>query len=221
LERLGRCPVAAAVASSVLSLLTSKKGMCMSLKDKLRVRRAKEQQLRRHRALLIEGVRTHLLPALVKQGFEAAPLMHRGPVDRDFVLSFPSWGRLVRLRESGVDLIEIQLAPHQRAAFRINAGVVPSRSVPLESDEAVRWLNNEYFETHARPWLRPGLRALGLEPLGAWFSVWLWRHRRPVPRDYDKLALRVAGLVPEIELALRERKLGPHMRRIVIPSELG
>ena len=70
------------------------------------------------------------------------------------------------------------------------------------------------LETHARPWLRPGLRALGLEPLGAWFSVRYWPLRAPTQADYDKLALQVVGLLPEIELALREGKLGPHMRRM-------
>jgi len=77
---------------------------------------------------------------------------------------------------------------------------------------------HDHFETHARPWLRPGLRALGLEPLGEWFSLRLWRLRSPKEADYDRLALQVASLVPEIELALSEGKLGPHMRKIVIPT---
>jgi hypothetical protein len=42
----------------------------------------------------------------------------------------------------------------------------------------------------------------------------LRRFRSPVQADYEKLALRVAGLLPELELALREGKLGPHMRRL-------
>jgi hypothetical protein len=70
------------------------------------------------------------------------------------------------------------------------------------------------LETHARPWLRPGLRALGLEPLGAWFSVGYRPLRAPTQTDYDRLALQVAGLLPELELALREGKLGTHIRRL-------
>lgn len=50
-----------------------------------------------------------------------------------------------------------------------------------------------------------------------WFSLRFWRLRRAVQSDYDRLALRVAALVPEVELALTEGKLGPHMRRIVFP----
>jgi hypothetical protein len=55
---------------------------------------------------------------------------------------------------------------------------------------------------------------LRLEPPGGWFSLWLRWLGSPKQADYDKLALRVAGLVPEIELALSEDKLGPHMRRV-------
>lgn len=164
------------------------------------------------------------MPVFIKRGFAVTPLRHQGPVEREFELSFPSWGRLIRVRESGLDLVEIQLAPHRRAAFRINAGVVPRNGLttlgghrPAE-DVAVHWLN-EYFETHARPWLRPGLRAVGLEPLGAWFGVRQWPHRSPTQRDYDTLALRGAGCVPELEVALREGKLGPYIRRIVRPTK--
>jgi hypothetical protein len=76
---------------------------------------------------------------------------------------------------------------------------------------------HDHFETHARPWLKSVLRKVGFEPLGAWFSVWHWPCRSPAPADYDNLALWVADLVPEIDLALREGKLGPHVRRVVIP----
>jgi hypothetical protein len=171
--------------------------------------------------MLIESLRTHLLPVLIKQGFEVAPAVHRDPANRAFALSFPSWGRLIRHRAPGVDLIEIQFAPRRRAAFRINAGVAPKDGLmtltghqPAE-DVSVHWLD-KYFETHARPWLRPGLTTLGLEPLGAWFSVGHWPHRSPTQANYNKLALRVAGFVPELELALREGRLGPHIRRVVI-----
>jgi hypothetical protein len=50
-----------------------------------------------------------------------------------------------------------------------------------------------------------------------WFSLRFWLFRKPVQAEYDELALRVAGFLPEIDLALREDRLGPHMRRVVIP----
>ncbi len=166
---------------------------------------------------LIQSLRKHLLPIIIKQGFEVAPDVGGGPVDREVVLRYPL-GRLRRIREGSVDLIEIQLAPHRRPAFRIIAGVAPKEGLltftghwaaeNLHAD----WLD-ECFVTHARPWLRP----LGVELLGAWFSVWNWPWRSPTPADYDTLALRVAGYVPELEWALREGRLGRHVRRVVIP----
>lgn len=187
-----------------------------SLKEKYR-------SAKQRRDWLGQSVRTHLIPALIKQGFEVAPPQKLPqPVDRDFLLCFPPWGRLMRRREIVVDIIEIQFASYGRAAFRINAGVVPSDGLTTPSGQrpaeevGVHWLE-EYFETHARPWLRPGLRALGLEPLGAWFSIWCWPYQMPVKEDYVNVALRAASFVPELELALRERRLGPHIRRVAIP----
>jgi hypothetical protein len=52
------------------------------------------------------------------------------------------------------------------------------------------------------------------------FSLWLYYLRSPKQADYDKLALRVAGFVPELELALREDRLGPHMRRLVLLTKV-
>jgi hypothetical protein len=171
-----------------------------------RILKAKEQT-----ELLKQSLRTHLLPVLTNQGFEAAPPVPRGPVDREFVVSFPLWGRLIRARESGVDLIEIQFAPRRRDAFRINMGVSPKEGMATlkghwaAEDVLVHWLN-EFFEMYASSRWR------------IWFSVRQPLFRSRTQGDYDKLALRVAGLVPELELALREGKLGPHMRRIVIPQ---
>ncbi len=108
-----------------------------------------------------------------------------------------------------MDLIEIQFAPRRRAAFRINVGIAPKEGMMTltghwrAEDVHVHWLK-EFFEMYA------------LTRWRTWFSV---RHRLYRPRtqsDYDKLALRVAGLVPELELALRAGKLGPHMRRVAM-----
>ncbi len=177
----------------------------MTSKKRRGALKAKEQT-----ELLIWSLQTHLLPVLTRQGFEVAPPVHRGPVDREFVLSFPAWGRLIRARESGVELIEIQFAPRRRAAFRINVGVAPKEGMMTltghwrAEDVLVHWLN-EFFEIYA------------LSRWRIWFSVRRPLYRSRTQGDYDKLALRVAGLVPELELALREGKLGPHMRRVVIP----
>lgn len=193
----------------------------MTFKDKLQGRRAKEHRLREHKDLLVQSVRAHILPVFIQHGFSVAPRVRSGSGERKSADTFPFELRRAR-PDGGVDLVEIQFMTYQRAVFRINAGVAPKEGMmtvtghrPAE-EVCVHWLN-EYFETRARPWLRPGLRALGLEPIGGWLSLGFWRFRTPAQSDYDKLALRVAGFLPEVELALREGKLGPHMRRVVIP----
>jgi hypothetical protein len=178
-----------------------------------------KQKLRavgKNREWLIQSLREHLLPVLVKRGFEVRPLVQRGPVDREFVESFPL-GRLIRARELGIDLIEIQFAPYRRAAFRMNVGVAPKEGIMTftghwrAEDVAVHWLN-ESFDMYAFPRWR------------IWFSVWRWPGRSATQAEFDKLALRVASYIPELELALREGRLGPHMRRLLIerptPSEM-
>jgi hypothetical protein len=51
--------------------------------------------------------------------------------------------------------------------------------------------------------------------LKSWFSVRRWPWQTAVREDYERLALRVLGFVPELELALREARIGPHVRRMV------
>lgn len=120
-------------------------------------------------------------------------------------------GRLRRVREAGrVDLIEFEFARYRRAAFRIMAGVAPKEGLITHTghwaaeDVYVGWLN-EYFTMYDSRWRKK------------WFFVSRWRHQSLVQGDYEKLALRVAGFLPEIELALREGKLGPHVWRTLIP----
>jgi len=86
---------------------------------------------------------------LLNEGFSVAPLVHRGPVDRELTLGLPL-GRLLRTRKPGVDLIQSQFARYRRAAFRIMAGVAPSDGLMTitgrwaSEDVLVDWLN-EYF----------------------------------------------------------------------------
>jgi len=190
----------------------------MSFKKKLRARRAREQEGKRRKDLLVESVRTHLLPALIQRGFEAALRVHGNPAERKSVGIFP-FGLLRRARpDGGVDLVEIQFMTYQRAAFRINACAVPKEGMMTAgghrtAEELFAGGLHDHFETHARPWLRPALRVLRVEPLGEWFSVWSWPLRSP-KGDFDKLALRVVGVLSELELALRDGQLGPHIRRL-------
>jgi hypothetical protein len=204
------------VVSAILALML--RNARMPLVKKLKARRAQEREAKRRSGLLEESVKAHLLPSLGKRGFDPAPLTRPGPTDQKAVGSFPSWGRLVRVRESAVDQVEIQFSSYGRAAFRINACAVPREGMMTagghKSAEECLALGVHDLETHARPWLRPALRALRNEPLGQWFSLWRFPLRRPRQADYDRPALRAAAIIPELDLALRRQKLGPHMRRL-------
>jgi len=202
-------------------LLAMLRGKRMSFKDKLRSRRAREREAKRRKDLLVESVRTHLVPAFVRQGFAFAPRqVDPGAVERKAVGISP-FGQLQRARPDGkTDLVEIQFMTYQRAAFRINACAVPKEGMMTLSghrtaEECIA-LGVKDLYSHARPWLRPPLRALRLEPLGEWFSVWHWPFRALTKGDYDKLAMKAVGILPELESALRAGELGPHMRRLVM-----
>jgi hypothetical protein len=162
----------------------------------------------KHRDMLIKSLGLHLVPALVRHGFEPAPEVKRTPTDRESDLAFPL-DRLIRVRGEGVDMLEIQFAPHRRPAFRLNVGIAPKDGMMTATGHwpaekvCVHWLN-EFYEMYAYSRWRK------------WFSLPFLMIRRAVPADYEKLALTVSALLPEIELALRERKLGPHMRGVSI-----
>lgn len=182
----------------------------MTLNDKHPARRANQHKLRKHRDLLLESVRTHILPILIQQGFAVTPRVHRGPADRNSVDTFP-FELLRRARpDGGVDLVEIQFMTYQRAGFRINVCAVPRDGLMTlgghrNAEELDAGGLHDHFELydHPRWWI--------------WFSLRFWRFRTPGQSSYDRLALRVAALLPEIELALREGKSGPHARKIVFP----
>src|ERR1700733_2730189 len=48
-------------------------------------------------------------------------------------------------------------------------------------------------------------------------SPWFRRCRRPPQSDYDSLVQRAVSFLPELDLALHECRLGPHVRRPKIP----
>lgn len=185
--------------------------------------KAKAQGLAKDRDVLVESVRTHLLPVLIQREFAAGSRVGLGPTDEKSADTFP-FGLFRRVRpDGGVDLVEIQFSTYQRPAFRINACAVPKEGLLTvgghrTAEELDAGGLHDHFVTHARAWLRPGLRALGLEPLAGWYSLRLWRRRSANQADYDRLALEAANVVPEIELALSQGRVGPHILKIVIPG---
>lgn len=164
---------------------------------------------RQHRDLLIESIRTHVLPALLQQGFTTIQRTRRSPTDEKSADIFP-FEQLRRSKPDGAtDLVEIQLMTYQRPAFRINVLAVPKEGLAtFGGARSAEQLNagglHDHFEMYDHPkwWI--------------WFSLRFWRFRSAAQADYDKLGVRVASFLPEVELALREGRLGPHMRRIII-----
>lgn len=207
MEQLARRSLAGAVAVTK----RFSKRVRMTSKDRLQARRTKEDKLRRHRDLQLESVRTHIVPVLIQQGFVVTPRISRGPVDRKSLDIFP-FGEMRRARDDGgVDLVEIQFKTYKRPAFRINAAAVPKEGMMTAgghqtSEELHAGGLHDHFEMYASP------------RLWIWFSLRFWWFRSPTQSEYQKLALRVATFLPEIDLALREGELGPHMRRIVMKA---
>ena len=158
----------------------------------------------------MHAIRTRLLPELMRRGFENVPLPppEVGPMDRELIVTQP-FGMLRRPGPQGLELVEIQLAPRGRAAFRLNIGIVPYAGIegiygPIAPDKVpVGWLNG-YYHLYRCPFL------------WTWFSVRRWAWRKPAQIDYDDLVERVVRLIPEVEMVLREGKQGPHVRFIKI-----
>jgi len=171
--------------------------------------------VRLKRKALLHSLRTHLIPVLVQQGFESISKISHGAVDREYKETFP-FGSFVRNRQCSVDFIEIQMAPHRADFFRINAGRRSSNGLVTEnSDPASDALLGTWtrkFEMLARP------KLWGFW-WWSWFTVRTW-FRDPGPADYDKLAMRVAGYLAELELAFERDQLGPHLRRAWIPPAI-
>ena len=176
------------------------------------------RRVKKHKELLVESLGKYLVPALTRKGFQCDARQIE-PDGSKNVGTFP-FQQLRRPRpDGGVDLVEIQFKTYGRPAFRINACAVPKGGLPTimghrGPNELFAGGLHNHFETHARPWLRPLLRPVGLEPLGEWFSLALWRWRKPTRAAYEGLALRVIPLIDEVDAALREDNVGPHVRRV-------
>lgn len=168
-------------------------------------------KVREHKDLLVQSVRMQILPVLIGKGFNIRPRPRGTLRDGKNLDTFP-FDILRRDKPDGdTDLVEIQFMTYGRAAFRINACSVPKEGMMTIggrriADALEAGGLHDHFEMYSSATLR------------RWFSLWFWRLRKPLQSDYDRLALQVAGLLPEIELALCNNKLGPHMRRITIPK---
>lgn len=161
----------------------------------------------RERRWLKASLRDVLLPALHAQGFEPVALTEEEKRS-ELATAYP-FGRLRRVRGSDLDVVEIQLARYGKPAFRISAGTVPSTGfdhevvghVPAEDV----W--SSYLPLHYELYQVPLLRR--------WFSLWHWPGRQVTQADVGDLVTEVtASVIPELEGALREGRLGKHVKRM-------
>jgi hypothetical protein len=160
------------------------------------------------RRWLVDAIRTLLLPEFTRRGFEIVPLPKSGfgPVDRRSIVA-SRFGMLRRVGPRGIELVEVQMAPRGRAAFRLHVGVVPPAGIETitghfaAEDVHVGWLD-EFFELYQSAFF------------WTWFSVRRWPWRKVARTDHEDLVRRVVGMIPEVELALREGWRGPHLRRV-------
>jgi hypothetical protein len=183
----------------------------MLFKNMRSERNTTRRHLQLHKELLMASVQTHILPALIRQGFSPAQRSQADPrKDEKSLGTFP-FGLLERRRHGGTtDLIEVQFMTYQRAAFRINACAVPPEGISTlgghrSAGEIFAGGLHDHFEMYFCPRLR------------IWFSLWLWRFRKASSSDYDNLCLYVAGLLSELDRALMEGIIGPHIRQVRMP----
>jgi hypothetical protein len=175
------------------------------------------------RKWLIDAVRTYVVPAIMAHGFQSAPARPSPPpVDREYRVSFPDWGRFVRDRDSVVDILEVQFASYGRAAFRVSAGTMPKTGLTTwaghraPDETGVHYLE-EWYESDARPWLKSGRWTFYLPPLGSWYSVWPRPWRAITEEDYAHLARSAGGQIGDIDIALRNKQVGRNLRRVSLP----
>lgn len=161
----------------------------------------------KERQWLIKSINAMLLPSLRQHGFEVVPLSDEDARSSDIRTAFP-FGRLRRMSQRGFDLVEIQLDKRGGAEFRLNVGIAPPDGIEhfisghvAQEDIWVGYLDQSY-EVYKCP------------RLWMWFRVFHWPGRAVTKSNFDELVASVVELIPEVELALRDGKCGPHVRQI-------
>jgi hypothetical protein len=156
------------------------------------------------RRWLTDSIRTLLIPEFEKRGFVTVPLTAK-EARSEFRTAFP-FGRFRRPSPSGFEMVEIQLDKHAKPAFRLNLGIAPTGGI----EHVVGHVNQEDLWVHHLPQYYEVEQSPRLQK---WFSVRRW-FGSPQASDYEELVRGVVEILPEIEQALRDGKLGPHVRRV-------
>jgi hypothetical protein len=156
------------------------------------------------RKLLARAISEILVPRFVARGFRQVPL---SPEEKKSELgtAFP-FGKLRRELGQVVHLVDIQLAPHDEAAFRVAAGVAPVDGIDHEI--AGRILTVDLFASQLRThWVAK-------PRFGNWFAVGRWSRRSIGAKEIERFVAEKSDLVvPEVEAALMEARTGKHLKR--------
>lgn len=158
------------------------------------------------KSMLLDGLRRTLIPELMRHGFELVPLSGDDARSTEIRRSFP-FGRLRRKADYGYEQVELQLDKYGKAAFRLNAGIIPFDGITYRvchiMPEEV-WVH--YLESYFAVYQTPSIRR--------WFRPSRWPWERLDEVNVDKLLEAVVGMLPEIDRALRDGCCGRHIKRI-------
>jgi len=159
-----------------------------------------------NRHFLRVSIETTLIPMLENSGFERVPLAGEDLASRDIRSGFP-FGRLRRYIPDGADLADIQI-DKRYCAFRVNFGRVPETGVDHPISGHIDFLD---VWAHYLP-VSYELCANAL--FRRWFSAETW-FGKPITQERIHRIVHFAALaLPEMEMALAGRRLGPHVRRV-------
>lgn len=159
------------------------------------------------RKWLINALRKSVVRSIEARGFENVPFGKTDIVDREFKQSFP-FGRFRRKSLNGLHLLDIEFAVQGKAKFRINAGVFPAEGF-------VDILSQTVLPEEA--WVHTLLKSYvlaGGSKRNNWFYVSHWFWQTPTRQQFEDLASTASALIPEIENALSNGTVGPHLKFI-------
>ena len=156
------------------------------------------------RRWLTAAIREVLLPALYAQGFKDVALTDEQKKS-ELRTGFP-FGRQRRARESGFDVLEIQMEKYGSPSFGISTGVVPLAGINHVVGHVAA---ADVWSGHL-----PQHYVLYSVPLiGRGFSLWHWLGRRVTQADVVNYVRQITtSVIPEIEGALREGRCGKHVK---------
>jgi len=162
------------------------------------------------RKLLLQTLQDHLVPVILKDGFEQVPLP-KEISSPETKAAFP-FGLMRRKKGRDFELIEIQLDKGGAPKFVVNFGIAPSEGVNLPWGH----LAQDKLGVSALP---EAYRLYSSATFAKWFSPPLIAPLSGKESKVQKAVDHAAGLYQEIKVWFANRSVGPHMRKFGYPSK--